>query len=185
MNPALRRLIGVMLSLVFFVSSVAVFSFLIVPASHELQDLRGERNALKELLDRETSRIKAVSALFEQYGGVSDLQRTLGMALPTEEEVPDIINQLQGVAKVSGVLINSLSINLPAIKAGDKKDVIQPVGVVQVTLALEGDYGQIKSYLGAIETNVRIMDVQRLGVQGGTESNTLSYNIVVNAYYQL
>ena len=185
MNPALRRLIGVMASMIFFLGSVAVFSFFIVPASHETQTLRGERNALAELLDRETSRIEAVSALFEQYGGVSDLQRTLGMALPTEEEVPGIINQLQGIAKASGVSKNSLNINLPAIKASNKDDVIKPVGVIQVTFALEGSYDQIKAYFDAIETNVRVMDVQRLGVQNGTEGSTLNYNIVVNAYYQL
>ena len=185
MNPALRRLIGVMTSLVFFLASIAVFSFFIVPASRELQDIRGERSALAELLERETSKIEAVSALFEQYGGVSDLQKTLGMALPTEEEIPDIINQLQGTAKVAGVSMNSLNINLPAIKAGSKEDVIKSFGVVQITFAIEGKYDQIKSYLDAIETNVRVMDVQKFGVQGGTEKETLDYNIVVNAYYQL
>ncbi len=57
--------------------------------------------------------------------------------------------------------------------------------MVQITFALGGGYNEIKTYLEAIETNVRIMDVQRLGVQNGVEGGALNYNIVVNAYYQL
>lgn len=185
MNPALRRLIGVTISLTFFLGAVGVFSVLIVPASGEIQDLRGERDALTELHEREKTRITAVLTLFEQYGSASELQRTLDMALPTDEEVTGIINQLQGIANVSGVTINSLNISLPAINPGNKNDVIKPVGVIQVTLTLDGEYEEIKAYLDAIETNVRIMDVQRLGLQGGTVTNNLTYSIVVNAYYQL
>ena len=54
-----------------------------------------------------------------------------------------------------------------------------------MSLTLSGNYSEIKSYLGSLETNVRVMDVKRLSLNGGTEGETLSYDIVVNAYYQL
>jgi len=185
MNPALKRLIGVTISLTFFLGAIVMFSAFIVPTSYEIQELRGEKIALDTLLKEESARIDAVRRLFQEYGSVSTLQSTLGKALPTEEGVPSIINQLQGIAKVSGVTVDSLNISLPAIRAGSKDDVIRPIGEVQITFTLQGDYESIKSYLDAIETNVRIMDVEKLGIQGGTEGDTLTYNIVVNAYYQL
>jgi len=185
MNPALKRLIAVTLSLTFFLGAIGVFSALIVPASGDIQELRGQRDALTALLSEESARIEAVRRLFQEFGSVTELHETLEKALPTEEEVPNVINQLQGIAKASGVSIETLDINLPAIKARSSDDFIRPLGEVQVTFTLRGDYESIKAYLDAIETNVRIMDVQRLGLQGGTESDTLSYNIIINAYYQI
>ena len=185
MNPALKRLIGVSVSLTFFLGAVVMFFSLVVPTSSEVQDLRGERNALSGLLEEESSRIEAVRALFEEYGNVATLQNTLAKALPAHEDVPSIINQLQGTAKASGITINSINISLPAIKTVKGETVIRPLGEVQVTVALSGDYNTIKTYLRAIETNVRIMDVKRLDLQGGVEGGSLTYNIVVNAYYQL
>jgi len=185
MNPALKRLIGVTVSLTFFLGSIVIFTALIVPASNEIQDLRGEREALTSILEEENLRIEAVRKLFQQFGSLTTLHETLERALPTEEEIPNVINQLQGMANVSGVTIDSLDITFPAIKAANSNDVVRPLGEVQITFSLKGDYESVKSYLNGIETNVRIMDVQRLGIQGGVENNTLDYNIVVNAYYQL
>ena len=185
MKPALRRIIGVTISMSFFLGALVLFFAFIVPTASEIQELRGERNALSTLLEVESARIETVRRLFEEYGSVSTLQSTLGKALPRAEEVPGIINQLNGMAKASDVTISSLDINLPAIKAGNKEDVIKPVGKVQVTFTVTGDYKSIKSYLDSIETNVRVMDVEKLGLQGGAEGTTLSYNIVVSAYYQL
>ena len=185
MNPALKRLIGVSLSLTFFLGAIVMFFALVVPTSSEIQELRGERNALSGLLEGESSRIEAVRKLFEEYGSVTTLQNTLARALPANEDVPSVINQIQGIAKASGITINSINISLPAIKAVKDETVIRPLGEVQITVTLSGDYNAIKTYLRAIETNVRIMDVKRLDLQGGTESGPLTYNIVVNAYYQL
>jgi len=185
MNPALRRLIGVVVSLAFFLGAIGVFSALIIPASVEIKDLRGQKNALAELLDSETTKVSTVLNLFEKYGDASELRDKLSMELPPKEEIPSVINQLQGIAKASGVTINSLNINLPAISSGNKNDVIKPVGVVQTNLVLEGNYSAIKKYVESIETNIRVMDIQKLDLQGGTEGETMTYNMVVNAYYQL
>lgn len=185
MNPALKRLIGVTLSLGFFLGAVGVFSGLIVPESVRIQELRGERDALATLLEEENARLEAVMRLFEQFGNLTNLGGTLSMALPAKEEVPSVVNQLQGAAKASGVTISSLDISLPPVKPTNSKNFVRPLGEVQITFTLTGDYESIKKYLDAIETNIRIMDLESLGLQGGTETDTMSYNIVVKAYYQI
>jgi len=185
MNPALKRLIGVTLSLTFFLGAMGIFAGLIVPESSRIQELRGERDALTALLEEETARLDAVLRLFEEFGNLTALRETMELALPTEGEVPSVINQIQGAANVSGVTIDSLDINLPAIRPSSGEDFVRPLGEVEITFTLTGDYQSIKNYLNAIETNVRIMDLKNLGLQGGTESNTLSYNVVVSAYYQI
>ena len=54
-----------------------------------------------------TETVKAVGQLFSEFGGVSDLQKALELSLPIEEGVPDIINQMQGSAKLSGAVVES------------------------------------------------------------------------------
>lgn len=184
MKPALKRLIGVSTSLIFFIGSIVVFTGFIVPTATEVQELRGRRDALSTLLEEESARIETVRNLFQEFGSVSTLKNTLARALPVGEEIPSLINQLHGIAKVSGVAIDSLDISLPAIKQ-TQKSAVEPLGEVQVSFNLTGNYASIKSYIQAIETNVRIMDVERIGIQGGTEDTILKYNIVVKAYYQL
>ena len=81
-------------------------------------------------------------------------------------------------------VMESLNINLLPLGAVSQSKVIKPPAVVQVSFTLKGSYASIKEYIEALETNVRIMDVKTLAVQGGTEGEVLTYNVVVDAYYQ-
>ena len=184
MKPAVKRLIGVSISLAFLIGALAVFSVLILPVSNTIQELRGEKSALSELFEKELGTVEAVNAIYEQFGGVSNLQDTLSLALPTQGDVPSIVNQLNGIAKTSGIVINSIDLKLLPIRASSQDDAFRPVGTVSISLEVLGAYESIKLYLESIETNVRIMDVQMLGVEGGTESEVLQYTIDIHAYYQ-
>lgn len=184
MKPAAKRLIGVFGSLGLFIGALTVFSVLILPVLDTIQELRGEKAALSELYDQERKTVETVRGIFEQFGGVSNLQDTLSLALPTQEDIPSIVNQINGIAKTSGIIINAIDLKLLPINASSQDDAFRPVGTVRVTLGLEGAYESIKLYLDSIETNVRIMDVQMLEVEGGTESDVLKYTIEIDAYYQ-
>jgi len=185
MKPSAKRLIGISLSLAFLIGALAVFSAFILPTTETIQQLRGEEVALSELYDREQARVEAVRQVFEQFGGISNLQDTLSLALPVEENIPSIINQVNGIAKTSGIVIDSINLQVLSIRATNQESPIRPVGTVRITLEVQGAYESIKLYLQALETNVRIMDVQKLSVRGGAgESPVLKYSITVNAYYQ-
>jgi len=185
MKPSSKRLIGVGLSLVFLIGTAFVLSVFILPTTETIQRLRGEEAALGELYDRELARVETVKQVFEQFGGISNLQDTLSLALPIEENVPSIINQVNGIAKISGIVINSIDLQLLPIRSTSQESAIRPVGTVRIVLDVQGAYESIKLYLQAIETNVRIMDVQKLNVEGGAdESQVLNYKIVIHAYYQ-
>lgn len=184
MNPALKRLIGVSISMAFLIGSLVVFASLILPASATIKELRGEKSALSTVLDEQLVTVKRTQKLFEEYGGVSNLQDTLSHALPVNEDVPSIINQLQGIAKIRGVVIDSLDLKLLPVSAVEQGDVIRPIGKIEIGLTVIGPYDGIKQYLDGLETNVRIMDVKELEVSGGTEGDILKTKIIISAYYQ-
>lgn len=185
MKPSSKRLIGISLSLVFLIGTVSVLTVFILPTTETIQQLRGEEVALSELYDTELERVETVRQVFEQFGGISNLQDTLSLALPIKEDVPSIINQVNGIAKISGIVIDSIDLQLLPIRSTSQESAIRPVGTVRIILDIQGAYESIKLYLQALETNVRIMDVQKLNVQGGAdESQVLKYNIIIHAYYQ-
>ena len=99
MKPAVKRLIGVFGSLALLVGALTVFSVLILPATATIQELRGEKVALTNLYNNERRTVDAVGEVFEKFGSVFNLQDTLSRALPTQEDIPSIVNQINGIAK--------------------------------------------------------------------------------------
>ncbi|HEY4498383.1 MAG TPA: type 4a pilus biogenesis protein PilO [Candidatus Paceibacterota bacterium] len=185
MSGQTKRFLGVILTLAFFVGAVSFYSSLVVPSYREVQELRAERRSLARLVEEERSIVESVNRLLGQYQSISDFQRSLSLVLPTEEEVPGIINQLQGIARTSGVAIDSLELDALPIEPVKSSSVIEPIGKLRVDLRLRGNYSAIKSYLAALATNIRIMDVDSLRVEGGgTNDNVLNYTLTVNTYYQ-
>jgi len=185
MKPSSKRLIGVSLSLIFLMGALFVFSAFILPTTDTIQQLRGEEVALGELYDTELERVEKVRQVFEQFGGISNLQDTLSLTLPVEEDIPSIINQVNGIAKTSGIIIDSINVQLLSVRSTNQESAIRPIGTVRIILDVQGAYESIKLYLQSLETNVRIMDIQKLSVQDGAEeSQVLRYNIIVDAYYQ-
>jgi len=166
------------------VAGAILFFTFTLPAFTEIRELRGEREALISVRDAGLQTSRTVDRLLAEFSSVSSIQRNISLALPAEEEVPGVINQLQGIAKLSGVVIESLDIELLPIRPVVEGELIEPVGKLRITIGLLGNYEGIKSYLSLVETNIRVIDVSSIRVDGGTESSVLKYNIVVDTYYQ-
>ena len=186
MKPAAKRLFGILASLVLVVASLVVYSSLLLPKYADIQELRGEREALTQLLQEQMDAVDAVQRLVRQYSDVTDLQRSLAITLPIEEEVASIVNQLQGIASTNGMLMSSLSMRPMAIEPTAVGDIVRPVGILRISVDLIGDYTSLKAYLEALETNVRIMDVRSIQVQNaGTSDGPYDYQLEIDTYYQL
>lgn len=186
MKPAAKRLFGILGSMALVIGSLVVYSSLLIPKYQEIQTLRGEREALSELLQDQLDAVDAVRRLVRQYSDVTDLQRSLAITLPVEEEVASIVNQFQGIASSNGIVMSSLSMRPLAIEPRAIDDVVRPVGTIRVSMDLIGNYASLKAYLAALETNVRIMDLKSIQVQnGGTSDGPYDYQVEVDTYYQL
>ena len=184
MKPATKRLLSIVVSFLFLIGSGVVFFLLIRPASESNQLLRGERSSLVALVEEEKSTIDAAERLLEKYQSISNLQKNLSLALPPEERIPEVVNQLQGITKTSGVMIKSLDIQILPIRSSAKGQSVNPLGTIKVTMKIEGTYDGIKAYIEAVQTNIRVMDVESLRVEDGADKDILTYTLVVDTYYQ-
>ena len=186
MKPAAQRLIGILSSLTFVIASLFVYSSLLIPKYKDIQNLRGERGALNGLLVEEEEAVRAVERLIKQYSSTTDLRNSLAVTLPGEEGTASIVNQLQGIASTNGISMNSLSIRPLTIQPTGFEKIVEPAGALRMSMNIMGSYESLKEYLKAIETNVRIMDVQSIQVENaGLNTGPYEYQIEVDTYYQL
>lgn len=186
MKPAAQRLIGILSSLILIIGSLFVYSSFLIPKYKDIQNLRGERSSLTGLLVEEQEAVDAVGKLIRQYSSVTDLRDVLSVTLPGGEGTASIVNQFQGIGSSNGMLMNSLSIRPLAIQPTGFEEIVRPVGALRVSMNLIGNYESLKEYLKAVETNVRIMDVQSIQVENaGFTTGPYEYQVEVDTYYQL
>ncbi len=186
MKPAAKRLSGILVSLLLFIGALVIYSSLVVPVYGEIQVLRGERVAKTKILQEESDAVNTVKRLLEKYPSISELRQTIGLTLPSEEEVAAVVNQIQGISSSNGMLLNSLSLKpLSAVVNESEEDTVRPIGSVRISVEMAGGYDALKAFLEALETNIRIMDVYSLHIAGGGTSGPYKYQIETDTYYQL
>jgi Tfp pilus assembly protein PilO len=137
-------------------------------------------------LHEEEVAVDQVGKLIVQYKGQRQLQEALSLILPLSQNVSLIIAEWSGLAQTSGLIVKSLSFKeLPIGKVGDSS--VREVGVLGLQARLSGPYEGIKSFIKNLETNMRIVDVQTLGIESGIKKSGDSMELIVGAhtYYQL
>lgn len=183
MKPTAKRFWSILISLVLLVGGMAIFTSLVVPAYREVQELRGEKRALASALKEEEELVAAASRLLSQYESTGDLRRNLSLVLPTGENIPGAVNQLQGIAKVTGVSVEAMNIELLPLQP-QKSTIVEPIGGLKISLRLRGSYESLRAYAQAVETNVRVFDVDSFIIGGGATQGPLETNMIIKTYYQ-
>ncbi len=185
MKSSTYRLLSILGSSLLLIAAVIVYSNLVHPAYNEVQRLRDQRAANLNLLQEQSEAINVVQRLLSEYQSLAQIQENISTILPNKEEVPSVINQLQGLATVNNLNIESLSLQYPPLTTS-ADPLIKSLGTLRVTIRLNGDYKNLSPFLGDLETNIRLMDVYSLGIEGGgvPGKNKLIYNLVLDTYYQ-
>lgn len=184
MRPATKRLLSILASLGILIGAIVSFSSLVTPEYKNIQQLRGEKQSLDAVVGEEERLINTASQLLNEYQNAANLRDNLSLVLPREEALPGVINQIQGIAKSTGVAIEGINAeNLP-LEYSRTSSIIEPVGSFKVTVRVKGSYEALRSYVQSIETNVRIIDVDSIALSGGGGAGPLTANLVLRTYYQ-
>ena len=185
MQGSTKRLVISLGSLIFITGSIYVFAALINPAFGEIQELRGEKQAIMTLLTDYDEAIEAANSVLSRHKGLANLQNTFSAVIPLEANIPSLLNQLYGLASLSGVTVDAITFQELPIQTARENSLVRPYGTIQATIKCVSNYESMKKYLGALETNARLMNITAINITGGFEANPiLSYNITIEAYYQ-
>jgi|SRR3989344_6850662 len=188
MKTSAKRFFSLIGSLALLVATIFVFSALLRPAYREINQLRGDLASRSELLENQLRIVGEIGNLLDQYQSLAGTKEAISLALPNQEDYPTLMNQINALARTSGLNLSGVGINLlpyrqtaTALEGSN----VPVVSVIQLNLTLRGSYQALKSFLGTLETNIRVMDLVSLSIApsqlGGQD---YSFSVVVNAYYQ-
>ncbi len=185
MKESTKRLVVSLGSLFFMASSLYVFASLISPIFVEIQELRGSRQAVTALLADYEAAIEAQESILARYEGMDALQNTFSEIIPLEENIPSLLNQIYGLAVLNEVAVNSVDFQKLPTQIVEASSLVKPHGIIQATIRCVSNYENMKRYLGALETNIRLINIAMINItEGFAENPILSYTITIEAYYQ-
>lgn len=172
-----ENLTSVLFPLLAVVVGVGTAYFYVLPTFRSLYQLREERGELREEyaeLKEKGDRLAALEA-----SNLSSYLTTFKVALPDEEKVPELMSQVQAIAKEAGVEVSALQF------AGREEK-----GTPKVRLQAEvgGDYKSLLSFVEKVEKASRVLKVENLGFtkkeeEGKGEGGGLSASLGLSSYF--
>lgn len=207
MKQSAKRITSMLLALLFLAAAFVLFFDLLQPAYGQVQTLRGQLLAEQNSLGSAKSVVKQVQDLVTAYDNQSQGQGSVGLALPTGEDVAGAVTQIEGIAQNQNLGLTGITVGSPALassagasaaaKASSSAQIVKPMGSFALKLTGSASYESIKNFLSQIETNIRIFDVEGISIVPVTPPGTVvqkgapasrdlfNYEISVQAYYQL
>ena len=199
------------LALAFLLSSLFMYWDLIQPAYGDAQQTKAQKNSLQVFFDSEEKVVEQVEKLVSSYEGQGRVQQAVSDVLPVKEDIAGALAQLYGLAQNNGLTVKSLSISTAPPILRKKNTTANPgtselsdfstslqkgVGTISFGVQLSGSYENLKNFLSAIETNIRVFDVGQIEVQPAATVSTsktaganvpqdiFGYGLAIKTYYQ-
>lgn len=105
----------------------------------------------------------------------------LGTLLPRDKEQAKIADQVNSIARSSGVSVSGLTFSATAGGA----PAVGPALSVPVTFQAGGSYGEVMTFLQGIENFPRLSDIATLSInKGSADGDDVSANFTLNVYYK-
>jgi len=170
----------------------AILFLLVLPTYNKTGLLRGmlkdDTNSLKE-----TEEVFAKANQLKQvYEARKDEINKVYYILPSGSDIPNLIVQLEALASENGLILDKMNFIKKTLikKIATEETATTPESEPQkeyktlgVTLSLVGNYNSFKSFLEALELNMRLMDIKSITFSGQKEAVGFTFNIELEAYY--
>ncbi len=165
---------------------LVIYAGFIRPELADINEKRALVVSKENLFESESGAVGEVQNLISKFQSVAALQETVSLALPQEENVTGILNQIQSIANLSNAKLTSFSAKPFAFEA-TKQALVRRLGSLEIAVSVEGSYESLKQFLKSLETNVRISNVrsfQFLPVGGVPTADSYKLNLSVETFYQ-
>ena len=185
---------GLFIFLALVISAVA-FLFVVQPLFDKVGPGREFDKATAQVnVDSQKKTLSDLQKLGAAYDQISEKQiDLLSRMMPEDKDIPEIISQLEAIARQSGVQI--VSMNISELKeqetqsarqrlqsqTSEKKTNTPDIQKLNIQLDVAAhNYSTMKGFIESLQSHVRVMDVQRFSYSPENQSQTVS----VIAYYQ-
>jgi len=174
---------------VFIVGAVIVYASFIRPALDEAEIARGEVASKGQVLELHQGAAEQVQSIITQFQNLGQVRQTVGLAIPDEPGVTDALNQFYAIARNEGVELKGFSLD-EGVGPPAREFLVQRLGILTVSMSVEGRYESVKGFLEGVETNIRVANVMEVGIAPVSQDSTgstdalFSMDLMVEVYYQ-
>lgn len=188
MKASSKRILSILTAVLMIIASLFVYSSLIRPVYSEIKNLRSEAASRLDLINKNKVSITQVQKLLNEYQNIAQVQEVISSILPLEQNVPQAINQIVGLAELNKLSIELVAVQKSAIKPSDQPNLVKGIGTLKLNIRLSGSYENFKKFLQNLETNVNLMDVVDLKIEPEIKIKfgvgTFLYTMTIDSYYQ-
>lgn len=183
MRTSTKRILSIVLSGIFFIGAVFVFTS---PVQDEMKVINKKR---AEVATKQNANSKNTQVFEQAKKLMANLQtvktaNTIALAIPDGEQAVAALRQLEAIARSSGVKFQSVSFKSVVPRSSPEPD-LKKLSILEINMIVAGAYPNIKDFLKKIETTVRIANVKDMTYKPGLLRTTDdSFNITIEMYYQ-
>jgi Tfp pilus assembly protein PilO len=179
---------------------VASIIFLDVPIVQGVLNMRKEITVKQEELVKKEAFIKTIEKLIDKYKNSEESLKKLDDILPGDSDVPNLIVQIEAIAKESGMSVGGVNIAVSNQEGASKAETVRSGGsagqekvvvdyqVVTINLKMSGNYATLKAFLRAVEENMRLIDIESIAFSTKSREiigSTFEFDMVLSTYYYI
>lgn len=186
MKASTKRVLSIGLAFLFFIALLIVYGNFIRPELVKIGEKRAGVISKEILFNNQKAAVEGVQKLISQFQSTAQLQETVSLAVPREENVTQALNQLQAMAKNSQTGIVSFTVS-PLPFEPTRQPLIKRLGVLELNLAVQGSYEALKSFLRYLETNVRVANIDNFRIAPANARESQDFYVLTlkaELYYQ-
>lgn len=170
------------LPFILFLAALAIGLWILWPLYGDIQAALLSREQNRDNLAQRIKLTENLERLISQYNERGQDIASLGKAVPSGQNIPELLVNLEAIASESGLIFGSVNFKPKDLKAPGIKTLIGEIRV-------KGSYPDFQNYLKALEKSLRIFDVVNVSFSGvspgqtGAKIDSLEFNLTVNTYY--
>lgn len=171
------------LSVFFLIAAVVIFFTWTKPLMQEADVLKSKRDSyeknLADLNDLQDIKEKILS----QYNSISqeNLDR-MDKMLPSGANSIEAILEVEKIVKNAGMSLKTIDAVNPSSEKSSGNSKKEKANSIPVNMKLSGSYSSFVAFLGLLEKNLRLVDVEKINFSSGTV-DVYEYNITAKTYW--
>ena len=187
------------ITIILLIVLVVIIMFLDLPAYNKVGFLKNEIEKYEQFLEEKKELLVKVGQLKEIYESREEEINKVYYVLPPSADIPNLIVQFEALASENGLILGNLSFSqVETAKktgkvtwGGEAEETtaveVEALGTYQnleVSLSLTGSYQSFKSFLKALEHNIRLMDIKSISFSSAkAETTTHTFAVSLEVYY--
>ena len=184
-KPVQLGIAGAIIVIILILAYFFVYSGL----NEQISQLREEEETLKQTYTEKSRQAAHLDALKAELDSINGSFNILLKQLPTQAEIPNLIQELHECATKNGLNMDSVTPaqvqNTESDNQTDKKSEQQVIQTLPYNITLTGNYNQISQFLRDVGKLSRIVTLNSIVIKRNEKDNTLTLNAVANTYKAL